>query len=545
MKKDKIIYVEDYTIPGDADSAEGIRHALADAAKNGAGIVAFQSGTYFLHSCEAFQTVGMLHDAGSKTTESFKDVHIAVQGFHGLTLLGEIDEHGKPATILAGYNNEKIHDFLPSILWCEDNEDLTIENLAFTRFPEFGSAGKVLEKDTQGITVEIPKGNHCADIMGTHCMNRFTPDGTTLVGESISYGPGTGENWVRTGERTLHLQNAKIADKVNEGDWIAWHQGAQTDFQTYFSRCNNLTFKNVHTINSNGFAMLSENCRNITASDISFRPRKGMLFTAPRDAWKLFKCTGKIEIIRMYIEGVRMDGQNMHSNWMVFKNKLSENRAVFFCRYTFAELRKNGIIEFYDKQGGMYPLSIESWEYLGSKDNGGLCEITFSQPIPNFAEEGILCAARDWEPERYLCRDSEFINIAGAGHLVRFDHVHILNCTYRNMMNPGILLGAELPTHAEGGHATDILIKGCTFDNCGFVPRYSTSKASCIGIDSAGFSVPGNRNIVITGNQFANSKIGIFVRDARDVYIMQNQFHQVERPVEIDFQTTEHIMCEF
>ncbi len=46
---------------------------------------------------------------------------------------------------------------------------------------------------------------------------------------------------------------------------------------------------------------------------MKFKPEE--YFTAPRDAFKLHKCSGKIRISHMYVEGVRMDGQNMHSNF--------------------------------------------------------------------------------------------------------------------------------------------------------------------------------------------------------------------------------------
>lgn len=64
----------------------------------------------------------------------------------GLTLQGAVGEDGEPATVLVGYNDEAIHGYLPSILWCENNENLSLLNLAFTREREFASAGVVIAR---------------------------------------------------------------------------------------------------------------------------------------------------------------------------------------------------------------------------------------------------------------------------------------------------------------------------------------------------------------------------------------------------------------
>nr|WP_171645461.1 hypothetical protein [Paenibacillus phytorum] len=84
-------------------------------------------------------------------------------------------------------------------------------------------------------------------------------------------------------------------------------------------------------------------------------------------------------------------------------------------------------------------------------------------------------------------------------------------------MNPGILLGAELPTHAEGGHATNIQIEDCEFDHCGFHPRYGAE--GCIGIKSAGFEL------------FKNSVIGVHAIDADEVVVKNNRFENVDQPL--------------
>lgn len=538
MNNTKSVFVRDFVVPSAEDCAEGIRAAIKKAIEIKADEVIFDSGRYMLKSFITVQTDGIVHDAGSNC-EALKDCHIYIKGTRKLLLKGMAGEDGQPTTILVGLNDCVKHSYLPSILWCEDNEELTVSNLAFTRFPEFASAGVVTNKTDTSITVEVFDTNPCYDAMGTYCMNKINPVTGALSGESITYGGGAENNWKLIGENKLWLESGKVAAKCEIGDYLSWHQGAQTDFQTYFGRCHNLKFKNIRTLNSNGFCMLAEGCHNITADKIIFKPDGKRLFTGPRDAWKLFKCSGNIEINEMHIEGVRMDGQNMHSNWLFFKQKISQTEALFFCKYTFAPIIKGSLIEFYN-EAKIESLPVFKWKHEGARDGGNYYRISFEDKLPDFVKEGTYCAAACWEADRYICSNSEFVNIAGAGHLVRYDNLTILNCKYRNTMNPGILLGAELPTHAEGGHATNILIKWCEFDNCGFFQRYGTT--GCVGINSAGFKGVYNKNIIITDNEFKNSEIGIHAIDAQDVFILNNHFENITHELIIDEETTERII---
>lgn len=527
MQGSTIVYVKDFK---QGDDAERIRSAVEYALTINAERIVFEPRRYLLKSAVTVETEGFAHDAGS-SQENAKACHIAIRHAGELILQGAADERGEPITTLVGYNDGEAHGYLPAILWCEDCTKLALRDLAFTREPEYASAGVVIGRDETGIMVEVFEGNPCDDAMGAYCMNRFDPVTGSLIGESVTYGDGAGCLFEQTGARQLTLASPMVAAKVRVGEHLSWHQGARTDFQTYFARCDELRLDNVRTRNANGFAMLTENCRGITATRVVFRPDGNRLFTAPRDAWKIFKCNGNIDIREMTIEGVRMDGQNMHSNWLVAEEIRSAREAVFFGKYTFAPLTVGSDVEL-SLGEGVVKYRIAEWSHLAKGERGHYYRIVFETDLPAGTQAGILGAAACWEPDRYVCKDSSFANIAGAGHLVRCDHAYFLNCTYKNTMNPGILLGAELPVHAEGGHATDIVIKDCVFDNCGFFPRYGAS--GCIGIRSAGFRGKHNRDILIVNNVMRNSGVGVHIVDGDEVHLIGNTFDNVHVPISVD-----------
>ena len=533
-EKDHTIYIREFTRPGDPDSASGIRKAFKVASETGAKRVQFESGRYRLLSHIQHPTEGLVHDAGSRGTQPSKQCHLLLSKIPSLTISGVANEKGDPETILVGWNHEENHLLLPAILWCESCPNLQIENLAFTREPSFSSAGEIISKDCSSITVRPFDDCSGWDGMGAYCANQFTRDGETLIGESISYGNGAQSNWRQISPTTFRLVDSRAANMVECGNLLSWHQGARTDFQVYIAHCDNLRLSQLQTYNSNGFCLLTENCRNITARKISFLPKGNRLFTGPRDAWKIFKCGGILDIEELSVRGVRMDGQNMHSNWAYLREIISNREVILYCRYTYAPILPGTKVEFHDGiEEETRTVSFASWE--GPSEDihlGHLYRVRFNSPIPSKARKGALCAVQCWEADRYSCRDSEFTNIAGAGHLSRYDHLDLSRNSYRNIMNPGILLGAEMQTHAEGGHSTDVLIKGCHFDNCGFFPRYETM--GCIGVHSLGFDQPLNRNIEINGNHFQNSEVAVHLMTARDVRISGNSYENIGELLRVD-----------
>ncbi len=539
----KTVYIKDFISLPCSDAAEGIRKAFETALETGADRIEFEKGVYPLKTFIETKTDQTAHDAGAELKPT-KDVHILIKDFKNICVCGKTDEDGNPATVLAGLNTGKLHDLLPSILWADGGENITIENFKFKRDPEFASAGRVESVTNDTITLRVFDGNPCHDNMGTYCLNKFTPDGSALSGESLSYGFGLSEPFRLIGDRLLSLKDARVASMVQKDDIISFHQGAKTDFQCFFGNIKNLTLRNLWTSNSNGFAHLAFNIHNLTAENVKFKPEGNQYFTAPRDAFKLHKCSGKIHIKRMYTEGVRMDGQNMHSNFIFPLEQISNDTVRYFTRYSYLPIADGTDMEFYfPNDPEKHIAKIRHAKHDGTSVHDGhpgqLFTVTFTKPLPYTVDKDTLCLAACWEPDLYTCSDSVFKNIAGAGHLSRIDHMRISNCTYQNLMNSGILLGTELPTHVEGGHATDVIIKDCTFDGCGNTARYGAR--GCIGIKSSGLPGPNNRDIHIENCTFKNSDVGIDIHDSRSVFVKNCKFDNILNEICIENSTSDKI----
>ncbi len=170
--------------------------------------------------------------------------------------------------------------------------------------------------------------------------------------------------------------------------------------------------------------------------------------------------------------------------------------------------------------------------------------ITFEEALSPDIPLGALLNAGCWEPEEYICRNSVFRNIAGAGHLIRCRNVLLEKNRYETIMCAGIMLGAELDTHCESDHVSNIRIKDNYFCNIGTKPRYGIYGCACVAIKSQGFEGPFNEKISIEHNVFAQSSKAIEIYDAREVAIRDNIYRDVREKVYIHGSSTRHIWKE-
>ena len=115
----------------------------------------------------------------------------------------------------------------------------------------------------------------------------------------------------------------------------------------------------------------------------------------------------------------------------------------------------------------------------------------------------------------------------------------IENNHYENLMNAGVLIGAEFDTHCESGHGHDILIQNNHFINIGFKPRYGEYGCGCIAVKSQGFEGPFNSRIKIEGNCFENSGCAIELNDCREVEIKNNVYTGISRRLIINEKTVD------
>lgn len=523
-------------VPDDpSDQAEALRSAIEFAAANGKSHVLLEPGKYYLRSYVTDEET---------EHQNWARRHLWIRDTHGLTLEGAMDEDGNPASTLVGCHKGENEAYLPAILWAERCSRLQLRNLKFSREPAYSSAGVIVDKGDDFVVVEVFEGNPYIDGMACFCANRFDLQAGALVGESVTYGKGAGVNWrsMEGGEgRRLRLESPDVAEKVAIGEGLSWHFGANTEFQVQFKECHHLKLDNLHTVSSNGFAMQTECCDGVEASHVRFQPEGKLLFTAPRDAWKIYKCEGDFEIEHMFVEGVRMDGQNMHSTFLLVDKAIDRQHFRLWAKWSYAPLRNGSRLTFYNGEEQLES-KIRSWQPDGHGNGGHFYLIECEEPVDLPMEPNAHAVPSCWELNSYTMKHSVFRNIAGSGHIVKYSQVTIEDVSYENLMNAGIIIGAEWIEFYEGGHPKGVTIRRCSFENCGYTPRCGVTGG--IGIRSDGLEGYYNKNIVIDECTFRHVPVGVDVHHAEGVQLTCNRFHNVGQPYRIDPLTTRMIVME-
>ncbi|MDY0290583.1 MAG: right-handed parallel beta-helix repeat-containing protein [Sphaerochaeta sp.] len=555
------IFVDDF-VTERSDAAVGIRQAVRYALSlPEPSVLMFSAGSYSCVSSLTHPNSSIAHDDGCGKVEE-KECHILVSGGNHLTLRGSTNADGTPSTLLVGLNNGEVQTLMPSLIWTEGCSDLTLENLAFTRKPETSFAAEVHAIHGNEIVLDVDGTGQLPSHLPLYCMNVLDPGDRGLKKPSLTVGFGLDLRMVRGKDGFYRFTSQEIANNIVEGELLSWHQAGITDFLLFFGGCKNLVLSNLRIYNSNGSAMLTENCRNIKATGVVIQPSNNKHFAASRDGWKIYRCTGDVILESCHIEGVRMDGQNVHSNYLIVEQRIDDHTLVCKAPYVQLALSDGSQIEFSDgRQVFLTPilsseLYASSWNVpnistddsasavVGKPNRENRYLIHFAEPLPTFIAPSVLARAMCWEVSSYTCRNTIFRNIAGAGNLVRCSNVLLEGNLYENIMNAGILLGSELSTHIECSNVTNVVIRGNIFRNNGFKPRYGKHGKACIAIRSQGFYTACNGNILIENNKFFSSQCAIELHNVQQVTVRGNEYTEIVQKVFVDAFSTNSIEIE-
>ncbi|MBW7458929.1 hypothetical protein K0U00_33265, partial [Paenibacillus sepulcri] len=285
----------------------------------------------------------------------------------------------------------------------------------------------------------------------------------------------------------------------------------------------------------------TECCSDVKAARVVFKPEGSLLFTAPRDAWKIYKCSGDFTITDMHVEGVRMDGQNMHSTFLVLKRVIGRRTAVFHAKWNYAPLKRHTGFEFWIGTDTARR-TVDTWRHDGYRNGVNVYTVSFTDDLPDNVSVGTNAVPQCWSLSSYSLDGGQFRNVAGCGHVVRYDNVRISSVTYANLMNQAIFIGCEYPGFHEAGHPKNVHIRGCSFDNCGYTPRMGAVGA--IGINADGFDGPYMDGIVIEDCLFRHLDTGTDISDAKRVTLRRNRYEDVRTRYRLDDNTTSDLVFE-
>jgi sugar lactone lactonase YvrE len=507
-----VISVSDFgAIPDDGKSdLAALEAAVAHAKETGAKTLQFEKGVYDL----------MFASMRSASPLRFADME-------GFGVSGAVDEAGNPATTLLRHYPFQSNIYASYVLHAKNCKNFSLKNIIFDNNPRYASAGEIVGKDGDRVVIKIFDGNPAIEGGIIYCSNVW--DMKTKRLRHVASPTAGADTDKKTEEYTLrfldnddkslmYLDSPTLAPQVEVGDGFSWTFGWQ-GVQTGFEYCDDLLVENVWTYNAVGFCFETRASHNLMGKNVKFIAPDNQLMVCGRDAWKLYACTGDVRIEGMYVEGVRMDGQNAHGSFLYCMEKMDDKTMLFYKRGGAAnEIRAGTRIGFIKGPMEEVLCTVKSAEIRNEENVQFL--VFFEENVPDFATAETICNVYSWCFDSYTVTDSEFRNIAGCAVILKNRDSVYENCRFDNIMYPAVHIGAS-PDGGEGIIPQNVTVRNCHFISSGWMARLGAKGAVGIRNSVPVFYI---RNISVTGCVFEDCDIGIQAEGVDGLTIKGNTF---------------------
>lgn len=222
-----------------------------------------------------------------------------------------------------------------------------------------------------------------------------------------------------------------------------------------------------HTASMGVICQLSEDI-SLTKIIACVRPGSGRLLSVSADATHFVRCRGKITMQGCKFTSMMDDGCNIHGIYM--KCRARESERVISA--TFGHPQQRGIL-FCRPGDRVAMLDADRTETIcvrtvtaAALTSPDELRVEFDEPIPEIGTNYLLenlstapeiritgCECGNNRPRGFL--------LSSSGRTV------VENCKFYNM-NQGIQLGGEMRDWFESGPVSDVLIRGCDFNNSAY-----------------------------------------------------------------------------
>lgn len=538
---------------GTDDSTE-IQAAIDYAIENNITAVKFQAGVYDF--CE------------NPVSDEKTGAYLKIIKASNLTLAGSVNNDGVPATVFRRLNCGGDNVDLRQLFYAEQSENLTLKDIQFETNPTYYTAGEIVGYTKDTVTAEIAEGYPTPDEIGDtkiHLPGLYDKTAGCFYEQRLIWTKEDGSDAPlcnipdESNPKTVVIANKEIAKKVkkavkdkgSENLLLFWFQGHYTDnfHMLYFRYCENLVFENISIPSSTGFALTCDMCRNITYRDVKLAPDEGKCAVAPRDALKLYACGGDILMENVVMEGFEDDGQNCHGQFSTISQVKDEHTLILnitaanpyrpdwfndtHIRFLTAdrnEIYAEAIIR------SAKQISDTQWEFVTEE----------SLPADLVCStENDFSAATIVELEAYIANSWTVrgctIRSTYRGLKVSAQNVLIEDNLFENNVYQ-IYMGAENdPWWHESKNPINVTIRNNIFKN----PLSGTA----IDMDFHSYQdsledplyTPVMSEIYIYNNQFIDCKLGVNVKDAKNVYIYNNTYENVKKEVRLHTDTVKNI----
>ncbi len=510
-----------------------------------------EHGIYPEKGCIAEALEQLINEVPNDTVLHFADGEyylgksVSVCGKRGLTICGE-----ENTVFVTHFSPCDDPDYNNTAFECDDDHDLTFENLRFTTDNPTNCAGRVIDKN---------EGEHYYDVLidnsfpvtgwehfwGTDtCDEEGTPDYVIetydeIATEKLPDGSGgmrtkfIGTRYEVIGDHKIRVFMPKDWDlsRLTIGHRVLYRYVIYNTSVFTFTNCHTVALRHIEIERCNSMgAVVFPRSSNFTFEDFNIRLPKDSpaLYAGNADGIHITGLMGYLHMKDCDFVGLGDDALNIHSQ----AGEIGEIRSdgTIHCIYRNRDMTPDELS----------PLFAESGDMLRVYDRSTFLEKgTITLADYKNGDAVIASYTGEYGIGDILANDSFFASVhldncevrhtRARGFLLQSRNMLIENCRIYGMSLPGIIISPDIKVWYEVGPSDNVEIRNCTFEKCGFLHSGANLGAIVMkaahDAGSADYPAGVHTNLSIHDNRFINcGTSGIYVSAARGVTITDNEF---------------------
>ena len=346
-----------------------------------------------------------------------------------------------------------------SILVIQDCHGVKAEGFTFKYAIPTTLCGTVLSKQGGSVTIEV---DNTTDFTGEEyatIINTFTKEG--VPDKTFEQYAAANFPLEKLSDNTLRISglDAGGVSNVKKGMRVGLRLAAGNDYMIKLSASTNVSFVSLTMHNSfSGGIVVGGRCKNLTISELTVKPENDRaLFSLNADVLHISSLSGSLNIEDSYLERPGDDCLNVHHKANVVES-VDANKVTLRSSGEALLAQVGDKIVFYDGS---------SFEHLGSATVTEVQEKTYTfDALPENVEAGAVISNTALRPQTTI-RNVTVLSNRARGFLFQTDNVLVENCTFKDTALAAILIAPDLEYWHEMSPASNVIIRGNTFENCG------------------------------------------------------------------------------
>lgn len=242
---------------------------------------------------------------------------------------------------------------------------------------------------------------------------------------------------------------------MNENDYYVLRHQVYSYNAISVAQSSNVVIEDVTIYSCAGMAIYLELCNNVNIDNVSVRKLGDRPLSSNADAVHCLFCEGDVYITNSYFEGQGDDGLNVHGNYAVVQNLLSDTSAQVIIEQGWGP-QEGDVVAFRDRSD----FTVITTSTLNSIDSNGVAQ--FSSSLDGVLDYTFFGSVNR-VPNSVVVANNIYKDNRARGNLLTASNVVAMNNIYDHTTGPGILIVPDCVNWYQSDVSNNVTIQNCTF----------------------------------------------------------------------------------